>query len=422
MLISSLLPLFVSGTGLFLLFRLKFFFFIHPIKTALAFFSELKSPESRKSLCLALAGTLGVGNIFGTASGIMLGGAGSVFWLLLSSVFSAVLKFSEASLALELKEEKKLGFGPVLPKIFKKHGSILALIYSALCLLLAFFMGAAVQSSAATDICSFSMGIPNIITATLLCLFIFLGILGGAGKIEKITAVLVPIASLAFVFLAFSSLLVNRNNIPNALNLIFTEAFDFQALSGGIFGFLSSKAVTEGFARGILSNEAGIGTSAVAHSISDNRPSFVGGLFGIAEVLSDTVIICGITALALLSSPLNYKEFVTPMSYVGSVFYSSLGKFSSPLLIISILIFAYSTMICWYYYGTECVKSLFGKSHSSYIFAFLASVVFGALAGAKSLLLLTDAVIFLMALITLSALIYSHRKIEKLTTDYFKKH
>lgn len=412
---SSLLPLIISGTGLFLLIRLKFFFFIHPIKVVRAFVAELRSKESQKSLCLALAGTLGVGNIFGTAAGIMVGGAGSVFWLLVSALFSCVLKYSETALTLELKAENERGLQTVLPKIFRKRGRALGFIYSCLCLALSLLMGSAIQSTAVADISASAIDIPKGVSALILCLLVLLGISGGTKRIEKATSVLVPLASAVFIVLSVFCIVINRSNIPDVLGCIFSEAISVEAATGGAFGFVCSRVMSEGFARGILSNEAGIGTSAMAHSRADKRTPFVGGLFGIAEVLFDTVILCGLTALTLLTSPIGQLAFMTPMAYVNAAYESTLGGISGPLLTVSVLVFAYSTMICWYYYGTECIKQIYGKKSRNYPTLFFVCAVAGALVGSGYLLNITDTIIFLMALITLSALIASHNKIASIT-------
>lgn len=412
---SFLLPFIISGAGLFLLIKLRFFFIIHPIKVTKEFMKELRFGDSAGAFWLALSGTLGVGNIFGTAAGIMAGGAGSVFWLVVSAFFSGMLKYSETALTLELKEKDECGFQAVLPKIFGRTGRFLAVAYSVLCLCLAFLMGSAIQSSAVTDILYSACRIPTATSAVLICVFVFVGVCGGSKGIERATAFLVPLASVAFISLCVFSVLKNASNFVPAVSLIISEAFTPNAFSGGILGFLCSKALSEGFARGILSNEAGIGTSSMAHSRADNRTPYVGGLFGIAEVIFDTVILCGLTALALLCSSVSPSGFSTPMAYVFSAFNASLGLASAPFLVISVFIFGYSTMICWYYYGSRCTKYIFGKKIGAFTPVFIISGVCGAVFGVGRLLIMTDAVIFLMALITLSAVVKSHKKIYSLT-------
>lgn len=413
--LSLFLPLIVSSAGLFLLLKLRFFFLLHPIRVTKSFVKELRSGASASAFWLALAGTLGVGNIFGTAAGIMTGGAGSVFWLILSALFSGMLKYSETSLTLAMKEKNECGFQSILPKIFARNGKFLAVVYSVLCLCLAFLMGSAIQSSAVSDILDSALHIPVEISAILLSCLIYIGVHKGAGGIERATARLVPIASVGFISLCLFAIIKNAGNFLPAVRLVFSEALTPAAFSGGVFGFLCSKALTEGFARGILSNEAGIGTSAMAHSRADNRTPYVGGLFGIAEVIFDTVILCGLTALALLCSSADPAGFSTPMAYVFSAFNTSLGMLAGPILICSVFIFGYSTMICWYYYGSSCMGYIFGKKTNAFTPAFLVSAVCGALLGAGKLLAMTDTVIFLMALITLSAVVKSHKRIYSLT-------
>ena len=138
---SLLLPVLLCGAGLFMLVRLRFFFILHPVRCTNAFLRELRSPVSRRALWLALAGTLGVGNIFGVAAGIMIGGAGSIFWLLVSSLFSMVLKYSETALVISLKTHKQGGMHTVLRTVFPRIGKHFGKFYALLCLLLSLFMG-----------------------------------------------------------------------------------------------------------------------------------------------------------------------------------------------------------------------------------------------------------------------------------------
>jgi Na+/alanine symporter len=168
---SFFLPLLVGGAGLFMLIKLRFFFIVHPSRCCREFLRELRSPRSRRALCLALAGTLGVGNIFGVAAGIMIGGAGSVFWLLLSSVFSMVLKYSEAALATDIKKDRG-GMQCVVEAAFPRVGKPLAKTYSLFCLILALFMGAAMQSAACTDTLKASAGLFSGASAVVISLLV----------------------------------------------------------------------------------------------------------------------------------------------------------------------------------------------------------------------------------------------------------
>ena len=414
---SLFLPILVSGAGLFMLVKLRFFFIVHPTRSGCEFFRELRSPRSRRALWLALAGTLGVGNIFGVAAGIMIGGAGSVFWLLFSSIFSMALKYSETTLALSLKSKDGHGMHTVLRAVFPRFGGKISKFYAIVCLILSLFMGSAIQSSAFVDTAQYAFAIARSTSAILLAFLCLIPMIGGADKIERVSSYLIPLATAAYILLSLASLVRFADRIPTALIRITEEAFTPLAPCGGLISFLTSRALYEGFARGLLSNEAGVGTSAMAHSRSDERAPRVAGLFGICEVFFDTVLLCGSTALVILCSVKDIQAYETPMSLVVAAFEASLGGFARLPLTLCILIFAYSTMICWYYYGCECRRYIFGKGGALYTFAFIFFIFVGSIWGHSSLILITDILLFLMAAPTCAALIRRSDEIYRLTKN-----
>lgn len=417
---SFFLPLLVGGAGLFMLIKLRFFFILHPTRCLRAFASELSSPVSRRALWLALAGTLGVGNIFGVAAGIMIGGAGSVFWLLVSSIFSMVLKYSETALAIELKKGSG-GMQCVVEEAFPRVGKPLAKTYSLFCLTLALFMGAAMQSAACTDTLKASAGLFSGASAVVISLLVAVSVIRGGGGIERLTSHLIPLASLAYILVSLLAIISNFERLPAVLSAIISDAFSSSAVFGGGFSFLFSRSLSEGFARGIMSNEAGVGTSAMAHSRADKRAGAVAGLFGICEVFFDTVVLCGLTALVILTSVSDVSVYQTPMSLVTSAFESSLGEESLLVLSVCIAVFAFSTLICWYYYGNECRLYLFGKKGGAvYTFAFMFAIILGALTDDFFIIYVTDTALFVMAVINLSAIIHFRNHVSDITKKLYK--
>ena len=417
---SFLLPLLVSGAGLFMLIKLRFFFVLHPKRCFRAFFAELSSVDSRRALFLALAGTLGVGNIFGVAAGIMIGGAGSVFWLIVSSVFSMALKYSETALAVDMKKGRG-GMQCVIERAFPIMGGRMAKIYSIACLVLAFCMGAAMQSAACTDTLKVSIGAFSGASAVALSLLVAISVLRGGAGIERISARLIPLASLAYIIISLMVIIFNFDRLPSVLSEIISGAFSHSAVLGGGVSFLLSRALSEGFARGIMSNEAGVGTSAMAHSRSDKRSGEVAGLFGICEVFFDTVILCGLTALVVLTSVTDISAYDTPMSLVGAAFEAALGAGSHLILSACTAIFSFSTIICWYYYGGEALFYLFGKKGGAlYTFVFMLAIILGALTDGFFLISVTDTALFLMAAITLSAVVRFSGRVAHITKKLYK--
>ena len=414
---SVFLPILVSGVGLYLLIKLRFFFIFHPIRTGKVMLRTLKDKKSRRSLSLALAGTLGVGNIFGVTSGIMIGGAGSVFWMLVSSIFSMVIKYAECVLSQDMNTSDGGGMHRVIYRSFGKLGSFCAALYASLCTALALFMGSAMQSSAVAGVAEAALGAKPLFSAVILSVLLVLGVVRGVGRIEKITAKLIPLTTIFYIFLTFSIVLVNFREIPRVISDVMTSAFSAPALRGGICGFLTSNAVREGYARGILSNEAGVGTSSFAHTRADKRSAAECGVSGIIEVLFDTVILCMLTAAAVLSSSVTLSGNA-PMAVVTEAVSTSLShKFTIPL-VLSILVFAYSTVICWYYYGTECVRYLVGKRAATvFSAAFVVFLLIGAIMTARPLVRTIDFILLVMCILTLSAILRQRKRIFFLSRD-----
>ena len=397
--ISLLLPFLVAAFGLILLIRLGFFFVLHPIRTFREMLSSMKERQTRRSFFLALAGTLGVGNIFGVSAGIMIGGAGSLFWLFVSSFFSMIIKYAETMLVFSLPRGS-VGMSSAIFSAFPGFGRFFSSVYAGLTILLALFMGSAMQASAIVDVAGSAS--KNYAFISLIILFVaFLPcLLGGAKKIEGLTEILIPVTTIVYILMCIFIILMNFEKMPGVISEIFSSAFSAE----GAFGGISAIAIKEGFARGILSNEAGVGTSALAHARSRGRSPHIAGLFGILEVFFDTTLLCMLTGFSILVSLPDLSIYKTPMSLVAAAFNSSLGDFSVYLLHFCIFAFAYSTIICWYFYGTQCADAYFPRVKSVYVFAFLMFLFCSVFFSSTILLFVTDSIIFVMAILTLSTI------------------
>ena len=368
---SLVLPVLVTAVGLYLLIRLRFFFIIHPIRTLKEFIGGLDDREARRSFFLALAGTLGVGNIFGVSAGIMIGGAGSLFWLFISSFFAMIIKYAETLLVFDGNIERG-GMSALLGKVFGKAGKIISPTYAFFMLLLAFFMGSAMQSGALVDVAEQTLSIHPIITIFILVILLIPCLAGGTRKIENITEIVIPLTTIIYILMCLIVIFKNLSRIPCVINLIISSAFNFKSVIGGGISFL---AVREGFARGILSNEAGVGTSAMAHSRSKGRSPHVAGLFAMCEVIFDSTLLCMLTGIAILLAVPDISAFSTPMSLVSAAINSAIGDFSIVLLPLVILAFAYATIICWYFYGRECASLYFPIIKKLYPYIFISFVL-----------------------------------------------
>lgn len=408
------LPLLLALAGGYLLIKLRFFYILHPARSFGKAFGALRDKKSLTAFTLALAGTLGVGNVLGVALGIIVGGAGSVFWLILSAIPASVLKYSEVVLA----SDGAVGRGGMywcIRDSFPRAGKGLSFVYAAACLLLSLLMGAALQSRSVIDAADV-LGLDIAPTAVFLTAIVLISIIWGGGVIGKITLIVIPLTTIIYIFTASSVIIAASERLPEVIRMIISDAFSPRAGLGGVLGFLTSHAVREGFARGMLSNEAGAGTSTLAHACGSEKEHGVRGLLGVLEVFFDTVLLCTLTALSVLCAVPDPSVYSGGMELVLAATRSTLGGLPSLLVAASVFSFAYSTVICWYYYGGECVRQLFGREYRiAFTMLFLTFVISGALISERILVLLSDALLLIMTALTLPTLIKNSDRIVSLS-------
>ena len=417
--ILYLLPIMVSAVGAYLLFKLRFFFILHPVRTLKFTFLGIKSHNARSSLSLALAGTLGVGNIFGVASGIIIGGVGSVFWLFVCTAFCAVIKYAEVTLThdnIRRGEALHGGMAYCIRAVLGKWGAPLSVVYAVLTLALSLVMGAGLQCGTLVEgVAEISPRAPIFISSAFALLVIF-AITGGGGKIEKITSFLIPLSTIIYIIMTLTMIFLNFHNLPSVINSIIRDAFKPLSTLGGGISFAFLLPIKEGYCRGVLSNEAGSGTSGMAHAKSGMMNPAHAGLMGIAEVNFDTAIMCMLTALAILVSVPNPGEYTSPMALLISAFSYNFGFSSVCILMGLIFIFAYSTVICWYYYAIESLGFLGADGYRGRFFAFyIGAVALLPLFGNSYLLFLSDMILLFMSLLTMLVLIKSSDRIKHLS-------
>ena len=410
-LILAYLTVFVGG---YLLFKLKFFFIVHPKRLITRLNVAIRNRDNRRSLSLALAGTLGVGNIYGVALGIIIGGEGSVFWLFISSIFSLVIKYSESTLATYMSRDGN-GMMSVFESNFKCKS--VANLYAVMICLLACTMGAFIQSDSFISSATYIFNLPKNLIAAILLLIVALVAFGGSEKIKNATEIIIPLATLAYILISVIAISSNSHNIIPAIYRIFKSAMSGRSLFGGMVPVFNSVAFSEGFARGILSNEAGVGTSSIAHSDGKRTP-VTAGIFGMCEIVFDTLILCMLTAFLILTSIPSVADYSSPMRLIFDAVRIGTGEAFLPLLFISIFFFAYSTIICWYSYGRKALAYL-GEERLSLIFSFLFyfSIILASFLDSLIIIYINDFLIFLMSVPTLFSLIKGTEKICSLTKN-----
>ena len=367
-----------------------------------------------RSLALALAGTLGVGNIFGVAISITVGGAGSVLWLFISSLFAAVIKYAEALVSADALDGRAQGGMMFVIAKRLRHGKALGRLYAVICLILAFVMGAAMQSSAAVSSAALISNMPKsaFVLAFLILALVF--ILGNREKIKSVTAVLIPIAAICYLFITLAVIARYFSEIPRVISEILTSAFTPRATGGGIIGYLSASPIVRGYSTGILSNEAGAGTSSMAHASSGGVSPVKAGLAGMCEATLDTAVFCMLTAFAILLPCPELAEASGAELAVDSL--SLAFPCADAVLLVSVTAFALAAVVCWYYYGSVCYRYLFGdKGRGLFLPIYFLAVFAGALWDSSVFASLSDVLLLLLALLTAPVIIKSSDRIVALS-------
>ena len=377
-----------------------------------------KNASSVRALAVALAGTLGVGNIAGVASAIALGGAGAVFWMWVSALLAMFLKYAEVVLAVRHRridgEGRAHGGAPYyIRKAFHgRIGGVLSGIFALLCMLCMFTLGGVVQSAAAAEAAGDAFGVPPLVTGTLIGVCACAVLWRGAKGVERACTVLVPVVCGLFSMASLAAVLLRVEMLPAAFGAIFKGAFSARSAAGGALGFFTSRALRYGVARGIVSNEAGCGTAPIAHAAATESPARQ-GLWGIVEVFVDTILLCTMTALAILVSGVPVKAG-GGMAYAIAAYSAILGRVAAPLLAVSVLIFAFATVLCWAHYGAESFYALTGRKSTRFLpLCILVACVAGAVSAPALVWDVTDLILALMTVLNVTALLLLRREVRE---------
>ena len=415
------LPIMIAACGIFYLIKLRFFFVLHPFKTLKLMFSD---KSQLKQLSLSLAGTLGVGNIVGVGVAVALGGAGAVFWMWISALVSMILKYAEIVLAVKHREFDARGDARGGPMYYMKNGvggklgRALAIIFAALGVIMSFIMGNIVQSHAAVGAVRSIFDVPPLAVGIILAALCAMSIFGGYTAVSRVTSVIVPLMSAAYIIMTLCIIFSNISSVPRVIESIFLSAFDLSAAGGGITGFLVCGAVRHGVAKGAYSHEAGSGTAPLSHAQTKIKSPARQGLLGLFEVFFDTIIICSLTAFVIL---LYGGDAGGGMASIRAAFEHFCGSAGVYVVMISIVFFAFSTIICWGYYGRTCLDYLFkdARVKNAYLALYCMVVVAGAVISESRAWMLTDIGVALMTYINLIAVVYLWRDVRRETDLLF---
>ncbi|MGN0606466.1 MAG: alanine/glycine:cation symporter family protein [Oscillospiraceae bacterium] len=423
----------ILGTGFFLSVKSGFFQIFHFreifSRTILSVFSKKDKSCTDKhitpfqALSTALSATMGTGNIIGVASAIVIGGAGSVFWMWVSALLGMMTVYAENYLGTVYRYQNEKGewVGGALAYIEKGLGSKkLAAAFSVCCIAASLGMGNMAQISSISDAMNSVFSIKPIITGIVVAVMIFAVISGGIKRIGNITQLIIPVLSLVYIVFSIVVICVNHSNISSAFGEIFRNAFGIRAVGGGISGNAIRLAINTGLRRGVFSNEAGLGSAGILHSASSVENPHTQGMWGIFEIFTDTIVCCTLTALVILTNDGLCDKF-EGAGLVAESFRPFLKDYSGIFVSVSIALFAFATLIGWSYCGECAVRYSMGEKFvMAYRVLFAAVIVIGAVMKISSVWTLSDIFNGLMAFPNLTAIILLSGKIAFKRKDYKK--
>ncbi|MDK2785015.1 MAG: alanine or glycine:cation symporter, family [Bacillota bacterium] len=375
-----------------------------------------------QALATAMAGTVGTGNIAGVATAIAIGGPGAAFWMWLSAFFGMCTKYSEVILAVHYREVRSDGtiLGGPFQYIEKGlQAKWLAVLFALFGGLASFGIGNMTQANSVAHALETSFGVPRLASGIVMMVITGIVILGGLKSIVKVTEKLVPFMAIFYILGGIALIIMNIGKLPAALALIFKEAFTGTAAVGGFAGSTVMLAVTKGVARGVFSNEAGLGSAPIVHATARVDHPVQQGLWGIFEVFMDTLVICSITALSIVMTGA-WQTGKSGAELTMIAFNQAIPHFGTFVVSIGLALFAYSTILSWQYYGEKCWEYLGGPGvRLPYRILFLPPIVLGSLGALNFIWDLADTLNGLMAIPNLIALLGLSPVIAKLTREYF---
>ncbi|MGN1098502.1 MAG: alanine/glycine:cation symporter family protein [Clostridia bacterium] len=403
---------------------------------------DKKAISQFQALSTALAATVGTGNIAGVATAIVSGGPGAIFWMWLSAFLGMMTNFSENVLGIKYRYKNEKGNWVGGAMIYMDRGlnmKWLAVIFSFFCVLASFGIGNMSQANSIASAVHGTFGIPKWIVGVVIMAFVALVIMGGIKRIAQVTEKIVPFMAVFYIIGGLAIIICNIQHVPAAFGMIFRGAFNIKAAGGGFLGYTVAQAVRYGIARGVFSNEAGLGSSVMVHSASDVKEPVVQGMWGIFEVFADTIIICTITALSILTTVYS-ADLGAPVDAAGNVlldsagnvlsgaglttaaFNSTFGSLGGVFISVSLTLFAFSTILGWSYYGERGIEYIFGlKAVPVYKVVFILVIILGCVGSLDLVWDISDTFNGLMAIPNLFAVILLHGQVMDEIKSYMKR-
>ena len=403
------------GTGIYLTIRLHLLqVFRLPLALRLIFKAQNKGEgdvSSFKALCVALAATVGTGNIVGVATAVKVGGPGAIFWMWMAAFFGMATKYAEGLLAVKYRSVDAKGDIAGGPMFYIRNGmgekwKPLATFFAIACILVAYLgIGTFPQVNAIVDSMELAFGFPKVATDAILTFFIAAITIGGLQSIAKVASGVIPFMAFLYIAISFGLLITNIEQLPAAVALIFEDAFTGAAATGGFAGSTVMMAMQNGIARGVFSNESGLGSAPIAAAAAKTKYPAEQGLISMTGTFIDTIIICTMTGIALVITGV-WQGDAAGAAMTSAAFAATYGTVGSQLLTIALALFAFTTILGWNYYGERACIYLFGtKGVMPYRLIFIILIACGAFLKLEAIWILADIVNGLMAIPNLIALI-----------------
>ena len=419
------------GTGILLTIRLSLIQVVH-LPRALGLILRAKNKgagdiSSFKALCVALAATIGTGNIVGVATAVKVGGPGAIFWMWMAAFFGMATKYAEGLLAVKYRTTDEHGEIAGGPMYYIRRGMgekyrPLAGFFAVATVLVAFFgIGTFPQVNAIVDSVELSFGISRVVTDIALTVLIAAITIGGLRSIAEVAARIIPFMAVLYIVICAGIILMHIGEIPAALALILDSAFTGTAAAGGFAGSTVMMAMQNGIARGVFSNESGLGSAPIAAAAAKTKEPAEQGLISMTGTFIDTIIICSMTGLVLVLTSAWHGD-TAGAAMTGAAFTSLYGSIGGMLLTVSLALFAFTTILGWNYYGERAVLYLAGvRAILPYRLVFIVLIACGAFLKLEAIWVLADIVNGLMAIPNLIALIALSGIVVHETKQYLDK-
>lgn len=426
---GPVLMILLLGTGIYFSIRLSFIQireFFYGWRITLGHFDNPKHRGEIKhfqALSTALSATVGTGNIAGVATAIALGGPGAVVWMWLTGFFGMALKYASCVLSLKYRVFSKDGSVAGGPMYYVEHGlgiKWLAVLFAICTAITAIFIGNMVQSNSVADVFYTSFNIPHVFSGLVIAAFVWLVIVGGIKRIAKVTQVIAPVMCTIYILGAVYILIVNADKIIPSLGLIIKHAFTPTAATGGFAGSVVLYTMRMGIARGLFSNEAGMGSAPIVHAAAKEDEPVREGLVAMLGPFIDTLVICTLTALVIIVSGV-WSSGLTGATLTANAFKTSIPVMGEIIVGFGLVFFALSTTIAWSYYGDRCVYYLWGeKSIKFYRWIYCLAIPVGAVLKLELIWNMADIANAFMAVPNLVALLGLSGMVITMTKNYMQ--